>query len=771
MLRRARWLILLAIVSIIGVVSSIFIAQRKVIRRNRPHTSAPLPANTAFDSPAWEWEKTSGDKTRLKIRSKHMQQIKDPPAILFEDLEMEIHDKTGAKYDLVKSKRASLDQQGGLMYSEGEVEITTNLGVDGAPSGRLLKIRTSGVTLDVKSSKVTTERAASFEFDQGNGECIGATYDPSNRVLYMKSEVKLDWRGKDEKKPPMHLESGTLTYNEVSTEIFLTPYAKLQRAGFTLDAKDTVVILKHGLLDHVEAKSAVGRDQLPARLVEYQADFLNMFFTPKAEIQKLDASEHAKLVSTTPAGKTTVTANRLDMDFDVPGEDSKNKDDGSTLKHVLARGQSRVESQAAQKPGAPPKGARILTSEAIELNMRPGGKEIDKVVTLAPGQVEFLAAKKGDRHRTMNGERIWIDYGADNTIEKFRSVKVNTRTESDPKPNDKAKKPVITLTKSQDLQAEFDPKTGQMSRLEQWNNFEYEEGTRRATADKAFMDSDKELITLTGRGRMWDETGSTSADEILLDQKSGDMTATGNVSSTRQPDKKDTSEGMLSSKEPLQARAAKMTTQEKNQKIHYSGNAIMWQASSRLQAREIFIDKTAKTLEATGDVISELPDQRDKPDAAPAGAKKKKANVFTVVKAPAMVYNDTTKLATYTGGVTLDRPDLNVKSSQLRAWFEVEPSKDGGDETKLDHMFADGKVEMVQRSPGRTRTGNGEHAEYYLDEDKIILNGGAPVVVDSKKGITRGNEIIWYSRQDKLTVDNTGSGQSVSRVNRAQKKK
>lgn len=770
MLRRARWLILLAIVSIIGVVSFVFIARRKVIRHNRPHTSAPLPANTAFDSPTWEWEKTSGDKTRLKIRSKHMQQIKEPPAILFEDLEMEIHDKTGAKYDLVKSKRASLDQQGGLMYSEGEVEITTNIGVDGAPSGRLLKIRTSGVTLDVKSSKVNTERAATFEFDQGNGECVGATYDPSNRVLFMKSEVKLDWRGKDEKKPPMHLESGTLTYHEVTTDIFLSPFAKLQRAGFTLDAKDTVVILKQGLLDHVEAKSAVGRDVMPTRVVEYQADFLNMYFTPKAEIQKLDASENAKLVSTSPAGKTTVTANRFDMDFDVPGEGNKSADDGSTLRHVLARGQSRVESVAAQKPGGPPQGGRILTSEAIELNMRPGGKEIDKVVTLAPGQVEFLAAKKGDRHRIMNGERIWIDYGPDNAIEKFRSVKVHTRTESDPKPNDKDKKPVITLTRSQDLQADFDPKTGQMSRLEQWNNFEYEEGTRRATADKATMDSQKELITLLGRGRMWDETGSTSADEILLDQKSGDMTATGNVSSTRQPDKKDTSEGMLSSKEPLQARAAKMTTQDKNQKIHYSGNAVMWQASSRLQAKDIFIDKTAKTLEANGNVISELPDQRSEADAA-AAAKKKKANVFTVVKAPSMVYSDKTKLATYTGGVTLDRPDLNVKSSQLRAWFEVEPNKDGGEETKLDHMFADGKVEMVQRSPGRTRTGNGEHAEYYLDEDKIILNGGAPVVVDSKKGTTRGNEIIWYSRQDKLTVDNTGAGQSVSRVNRAEKKK
>lgn len=768
MLRRARWLILLAIVIIIGAVSALYTIQRKALRKHRPKTSAPLAANTTFASPTWEWEKTTGDKTRLKVRSKNMQQLKDPPAILFEDLEMEIHDKTGLKYDLVKSKRANLDQQGGLMYSDGEVEITTNIGVDGAPSGRLLKIKTSGATLDVKSSKVSTDRAATFEFDQGRGECVGATYDPANRVLYMRSEVKIDWRGADDKRPPMHLEAGTLTYNELSTEIYLTPFARLDRGGFHLDSKDAVVILKHGVLDRVEAKTAKGQDQMPGRQVEYEADFLHMFFTPKAEVQRIEANDHAKLVSTMASGQTVVTANRFDMDFDTQQADSQ--DDGSTLKHVLAQGGARVDSQPSQKPGAPPKGARILTSESIELNMRPGGKEIEKVSTLAPGQVEFLPAKKGDRHRTMNGERLYFFYGADNVLEKFRSVKVATRTESDPRPNDKDKKPVVTVTRSQDLQADFDPRTGQMTKLEQWTNFEYEEGARRATADKATMDSLREMVTLLGHGRMWDDTGSTAADEILLDQRTGDMTATGNVSSVRQPDqtaKKDQPEGMISSKEPLQARAARMTSTEKNQKIHYSGKAVMWQSSSRLQAKEIYIDKTAKTLEGIGDVVSELPDRRD----ANADPRKAKSNVFTIVRAPSMVYNDQTKLAIYTGGVTLDRPDLNVKSSQLRAWFANQPKKGGGEETKLDHMFADGAVEILQRLPGRTRTGNSEHSEYYLDEERIVLNGGAPVVVDSVKGTTRGNEIVWYSRQDKLVVDNTGAGQSVSRVKRNEKKK
>jgi len=169
--------------------------------------------------------------------------------------------------------------------------------------------------------------------------------------------------------------------------------------------------------------------------------------------------------------------------------------------------------------------------------MRPGGKELDKVVTHAPGQVEFLPSKKGDKRRQLNGGRINIDYAAGNAIEKFRAVDVTTRTESDPKDAKKDPKPVITVTKSKDLEAFFDPQTGQMTRMEQWNDFEYEEGTRRAKADRAILDSTRELITLENKARMWDETGSTSADRIVLEQQSGDMVALGNVASTRLPDR------------------------------------------------------------------------------------------------------------------------------------------------------------------------------------------------------------------------------------------
>ena len=91
---------------------------------------------------------------------------------------------------------------------------------------------------------------------------------------------------------------------------------------------------------------------------------------------------------------------------------------------------------------------------------------------------------------------------------------------------------------------------------------------------------------------------------------------------------------------------------------------------------------------------------------------------------------------------------MKLKSQELRAFL-----RDDSDDSSLDHAFADGKVEVVQTDPSRrTRTGTSEHLEYYVDEDKVILEGGQPQMVDSRKGTTRGSKLTWFSQDDRLLV-------------------
>ena len=59
-------------------------------------------------------------------------------------------------------------------------------------------------------------------------------------------------------------------------------------------------------------------------------------------------------------------------------------------------------------------------------------------------------------------------------------------------------------------------------------------------------------------------------------------------------------QGLLSTSDVMQARAERMTSRERNQKIHYEGNAVAWQGANRVEADKLDIDRTRHILEAHG---------------------------------------------------------------------------------------------------------------------------------------------------------------------------
>src|SRR5262249_14757167 len=120
-------------------------------------------------------------------------------------------------------------------------------------------------------------------------------------------------------------------------------------------------------------------------------------------------------------------------------------------------------------------------------------------------------------------------------------------------------------------------------------------------------------ITLTRAAKVWDDTGTTAADTIVLNQQTGDMNAIGQVASTHQPDQKKSSENssLLDQSQPLQARADKMDTRDHNLKVHYEKHAVLGQGANRIQADVGDIDRHEQTLHATGNVVSQLVDKQD----------------------------------------------------------------------------------------------------------------------------------------------------------------
>lgn len=731
-MRRTGWLLLAACLALAVAVGWVFRQQKAEQSRNAPKRPDALAAGLlAKAGEGWVWTKKEGERLIAEVRATEFEQLTDPPRVNLKNVEVKIFHKDGAGYDFVRAPQAELKADEGALFADGDVDMTMGLKDDPDARNRLINIKTSGVTYDTQTGKVTTDRTASFVFENSAGSATGAVYDPALRELIMNANVKLDWTKNARK---MHVESGHLIYREEESKIRLSPWSKLTRETLTLNAGDAVVTLDKGEIDLVEAVNARGDDKQPKRLLEYQAEKLTMRFADKNVINRIEAEQNAKLVTTSDSGKTTVTARRVDMDFDTPkGE--------SVLKRAVARGDSVIES-------TPPKSAaRVMKSDVIEMAMRENGEEIENVVTQSPGEIEFLPKLPTDRHRKLNGERMWIRYGAKNQIDTFRATKATTWTKGKPKLPD-------ARTSSEELLATFDSKTGDLALLEQTTNFQYEEGERRARAARAKLNQPVEQITLNGAARVWDPTGSTEAAQIDLDQKTGNMIATGKVVSTRLPDKKQKkTPSLVDSSETVQARAEKMTTRDDNKWVRYEGGASMWQGADKIDAEVITIDRKTQRLEANGKVFTQT---REKPK---ADAKQQKAAQFTLVRAPELVFNDAEKIALYKNGVTLQRGDLNVTSKELRAWFSKENNS-------LERAHADGAVDVLQRSPERTRKGSSEHAEYEVEEGRVLLSGGAPTFTDSVKGTTRGQMITWFADNDKLQVEGEAAQPTESRLKR-----
>src|SRR5438093_10179171 len=101
-----------------------------------------------------------------------------------------------------------------------------------------------------------------------------------------------------------------------------------------------------------------------------------------------------------------------------------------------------------------------------------------------------------------------------------------------------------------------------------------------------------------------------------------------------------------------------MDSASRNRKLHYEGNAQMWQGANRIQADAIDLDREKRTLLAVGNVVTQLWEQPKEVAAsalAPKKPEKAAAPVLTVVRAPRLVYTEEDRLAVYSGGATLSR--------------------------------------------------------------------------------------------------------------------
>jgi lipopolysaccharide export system protein LptA len=763
-MRSLRWLLLAIIAVVAAGVFQVYRLQRITGRARQRPTPPMMALGDKANAKKWQWKQSENGKPTIGISADDESVSADSKTARLKGVELQIYQKNGKAYDRVRSDYAEFSADANKLYAPGEAEITLDVPVEGDPKHTLTSIKAAGINFDSQSGKAVTDKHVAFTFENGYGTCDGASYDPETHEIHLMHGVMVHLKNKDPKGRPMIVETGDLVYSEVASTVKLSPWAKLTRDQTTMQAGPTTVNMTktadgHRKLDNIEAPNAKGSDLQKGRNLNYSADLVKAFYNEHGEVEKLEANGNAHLVSQSKAGETAMSGNRLNLFFTATTDDS-------VLSSAQARGNAFLESKPLPDPAGLTVDTKNIRSDSVDVFMRPDGKELDRIATLAPGTMEFVPNQAARSRRLVRSDRMLVHYGVDNKIQSFHADTAFTETHPSKDEIAKKKKTVtdIAVTSSKVMDTSFDEK-GEVKQILQTGNFHYAEGVRKAQADNAVMDNAKNLMDLDAHARIADDTGSTSANHIQLDQATGAFDAQGSVATTHLPDtkpdgsaQKGSDSGMLDPGEAMQGKADHVISANHGTVLHYAGNAQVWQGGSRITADRIDIDRKAKSLLADGHVFSLLQDKaKTLPDGKPGPMPP-----TTLVRAQKMVYTDPNRLAIYTGDVTMLRAGLTVKCATLQAFMNDGKPVDGKTpDSRIDHALADGKVEIVQTVAARQRVGTSEHGEYYTEEGKIILTGGRPHVKDSKTGEFDAETLTYYTNDDKLQGEGGGPKKQI----------
>src|SRR5436305_4813141 len=336
-MRGARWVLLVAICAILAWLASTYNTRRRALANQAPARPDLLPAGISGASKDWYFRKTDETgRTLVEIWAKNFKQEKNASDVLLEGVRLHLIKAGGDKFDLVESPAATFQPSQDKLYAAGEVTITLDVPADRPPSHRLVAIHTSGVTFNNKTATASTDRPADFTFENGTGKCVGANYDPDTKELQMRASVEMNLRGRGEKGQPMKLEAGQLVYRELGSFIVLSPWVRLKRDTSTLEGGETVVTLKAGAVELVEALTAKGASIDDNRVTEYSADRLTVHYTPEGDIDKVTGEPNARVVSSVETARTTTTSDKIDLLFG-------SKDHQAILQSAFARGHAVLE--------------------------------------------------------------------------------------------------------------------------------------------------------------------------------------------------------------------------------------------------------------------------------------------------------------------------------------------------------------------------------------------------------------------------------------------
>jgi len=726
--RYARWSAGVAI-AIALIVAGIFVRGRFVDRAARRNLPPQVPASVAQQSTGFTYSKNIGGHTLFTIRASQATEFKDKNRSLLENVSITIHGGQGKRNDSVRAGECNYEPATGSIRCQGTVRIdlrnaAKNSAANAASRG--MHFETSDILFDRDSGKVSTKNAVTLKFPGGAGQATGVLYDPQTEDVKLESNVQLKITPATSTDMPVNLTGSALEFRRSDGTLRLFGPVHAEQGQRILTAGALEIDLNAQM--HPRQAIAGGHPEMTAKdargTVVLAANQMEGSFA-NGVIQEIIADGSVRGGTDSRGGANNVSAKHMELMLAAK--------DGRIEPHqMLARGNVQIAmQQGAVKRNLETSALRIdFVSEAGR-----HGARIASAQTLAPGQI--VTGKPGESD-TITGGMLAAAFDSRSQLTQLdgaSGVKVVHQTGSQ----------APQTTTAQNLTATFGA-GGDWETVDENGAVNFQQAGRTGQAQHANISRTANEITLTGSASVADSTSRSSADQIEINQKTGEIHAAGNVATTYLNNTKNpgATEANIS--------AAQMNGSNTTGRAVFLGHARLWQGDNVLQADTIEFWRNQKRAQARGNVVGAFPEPL--PSTAKTKSKISAPTVWQVRAPKADYFGDSGKIL-LSGGVTAQSAEGSISSQTLTLFL----SPAANQQQRLERAVAEGGVRIEQNG----RIGTAERGQYVARGGKFVLSGGTPALFDGSGNTTTGRELTFFLASDTILVDSQKGPRTITK--------
>lgn len=692
-----------------------------------------VPATVQQQSTEISFSKTVQGRTLFTVRASRSTQYKDQSRYHLEDVWITIYGREGNRNDNMHAQECSYEPKTRDVRCEGDVRIdiqSANRG-SGKPMEDSLEVKTRNLAFDGNTGEAATPEPVEFSFPEGHGQGVGVTYSTRDAILRVNESVEFDLIPSDRTGGlPVNATGVSLEVRRNDRMVVLNGPAKILQGDHELSASRILVALDEEF--HARHATAEGRPRIHAigkgAEFDVSADKFKAGLSAAGWVEHVAAEGGVGGVRKTSTGEDHFSAAQVDFAM-LPGH--------NLMKDLTATGGVTAGSRQAGE-------SQLVKTESLRVTFAQGGRpdqqRIESAETLAPGTIEL---KKDDDTTDLRAKKFVAQFGGNGRLAQLTGHSGIEVQRQFPKR-------APELTSAEELTATFGA-NGQWDTVEEFRNVHFQQGDRQATAGHAKIVRSTGFINLDGSPVLSDAESRTTASQVEINQKSGEIGATGGVISTVLTGKK---QSMSFGSGAAYISADTMSGSTTSGHVVYAHHARFWQGDAVLDADRIEIWRDENKMQAAGHVVAVFP-QESGQLGKPAG--KSPAHEVWEVRAPLLTYWNDPGKASLQGGVTASSQQGSLESRTLDIYLgpaDAGSNASAGNDRpsaarQLTHAVAQGNVVVSQGS----RRGTADQAEYTASDGKFVLTGGPPTLADALGNTATGHSLTFFVANDTILIE------------------